>query len=304
MSVRSVGVVMEPKVAPEAEGVLIRRTIGSERLVLLDPFLLLDHLTVPPVDGEPQELGFPRHPHRGIETLTYVLTGAVHHKDSCGNDSRVEAPGTQWMTAGGGIFHEEYFTAGPKGCEAVQIWFNLPAIQKMKPASYHPAQPSDIPEIALEGGATVRVIAGTLAGTTGPLQGIAVEPLYLDVYLPAGATVMLPAPAGQTTFAYVVRGNATFGEGAGAKTATVARLVIFCDGDSVQVSAPINTEIDAEIDAEIDTEIDTEEAGTRFLFVSAPPLREPVLQYRSLVMNTIEEMKQALDDLEQGTFAR
>jgi len=285
MSSRSVGIVMEPKEAPEAEGVLIRRTIGSERLVLLDPFLLLDHLTVPPVQGVPQELGFPRHPHRGIETLTYVLTGAVHHKDSCGNDSRVGAPGTQWMTAGGGIFHEEYFVAGEKGCEAVQIWFNLPASQKMKPASYRPGQPTEIPEVTLEGGAVVRIIAGTLAGSTGPMQGIAVDPIYLDVHLPAGVSVTLPAPPGQTTFAYPVHGHATFGGGAGAKTATTARLVIFCDGDGVLVTAPPDQDV-------------------RFIFVSAAPLHEPVLQYRSLVMNSIEEMKQALDDLEQGTFAK
>ena len=284
MSYREVAIVMEPKEAPEAEGVLIRRTIGSERMVLLDPFLLLDHLSLPMTGGETNIHGFPRHPHRGIETLTYVLAGQVHHKDSKGNDSRVGAPGTQWMTAGRGIFHEEYFAADAGGCEGLQIWFNLPAAEKMKPAAYRAAQAAEIPEITLEGGAVVRIVAGTLEGKTGPMEGIAVQPTCLEVILPEGATVTLPAPVGETAFAYLVRGRATFGEGSGSKEAEAARLVVFCDGEGVQVTAGAE--------------------GARFLFVTARPLREPVLQYRSLVMNTVEEMKQAIEDIEQGVFDR
>ena len=285
MNTRSVGIVMEPKEAAEAEGVLIRRTIGSERLVLLDPFLLLDHLTVPPGSDASDGVGFPRHPHRGIETLTYVLSGRVHHKDSKGNDSSVSAGGAQWMTAGAGIFHEEYLEPHQDGCEALQIWFNLPASEKMKPAGYRPAQAAEVPEAVLEGGVTVRVIAGAFEGKVGPLQGVAVNPTYLDVHLPAGTSITLPAPQGKTAFAYLYRGQAGFGEGDGVKGTLAARLVIFCDGEGVQAMAP-----------------DSEDA--HFIFVTAQPLREPVLQYRSLVMNTVEEMKQALDDLEQGTFDR
>lgn len=283
MKSRSVGIVMEPKEAAEAEGVLIRRTIGSERLVLLDPFLLLDHLTVPASSDAAQGIGFPRHPHRGIETLTYVLSGRVHHKDSLGNDSSVGAREAQWMTAGGGIFHEEYLEPHEEGCEGLQIWFNLPSAEKMKPAGYLPAFAREIPEVTLEGGATARVVAGMLKGNTGPLQGIAVHPTYLDVHLPAGATVTLPAPPGETAFAYLYRGQAAFGEGDGLKEVSAARLAIFCDGDGVCASASSGEE-------------------ARFIFVTARPLHEPVLQYRSLVMNTVEEMKQALDDLEHGTF--
>jgi redox-sensitive bicupin YhaK (pirin superfamily) len=285
MSLRSVGIVMDPKEAAEAEGVLIRRTVGSERLVLLDPILLLDHLTVPPSSEAAQGIGFPRHPHRGIETLTYVLAGQVHHKDSRGNDSGVGALGTQWMTAGRGIFHEEYLEPGEAGCEALQIWFNLPAAEKMKPAGYRPAQANDIPEVVQEGGATVRVVAGTFAGETGPLKGVAVDPTYLDVHLPAGATVTLPAKPGETALAYLYRGQATFGTGTDARSAAAARLIVFCDGEGVQVTAAA-------------------EETARFIFVTARPLGEPVLQYRSLVMNTVEEMKQALDDLDNGTFDR
>ncbi|MCW3054908.1 MAG: Pirin domain protein [Chthonomonadales bacterium] len=282
---RSVGIVMDPKEEHEGEGVLIRRTIGSERMVLLDPILLLDHLTVPPSSDAAEGIGFPRHPHRGIETLTYVLAGHVHHKDSRGNDSGVGAHGTQWMTAGRGIFHEEYLEPGESGCEALQIWFNLPAAEKMKPAGYRPAQAEEIPEVELAGGATVRVVAGVFEGKTGPLQGVAVDPTYLDVHLPAGVSVTLPARQGETALAYLYRGQAIFGTGDGATSVAAARLIVLCDGEGVQVTA-------------------SAEEAARFIFVTARPLNEPVLQYRSLVMNTVEEMKQALDDLQNGTFDR
>ena len=285
MSIRSTGIVMEPKEAAEAEGVLIRRTIGSERMVLFDPFLLLDHLSVLPASDAAQGIGFPRHPHRGIETLTYVLAGRVHHKDSLGNDSGVGANGTQWMTAGRGIFHEEYLEPGETGCEALQIWFNLPAAAKMKSAGYRPAQADEIPEITLEGGATAHLVAGNFQGKSGPIQGIAVQPTYLDVHLPAGATVVLPAAQGEAALAYLYRGQASFSTEEGAEPIAAPRLILFCDGDSVQATA-------------------AKEEAARFIFVAAQPLREPVLQYRSLVMNTVEEMKQALDDLENGVFDR
>lgn len=282
-SVRSVGIVMDPKEEHEGEGVLIRRTVGSERLVLLDPILLLDHLTVPPSSDAAQGIGFPRHPHRGIETLTYVLAGHVHHKDSRGNDSGVGALGTQWMTAGRGIFHEEYLEPGETGCEALQIWFNLPAAEKMKPAGYLPGQAAEIPEVVLENGATVRIVAGVFEGLTGPMRGIAVDPTYLDVHLPAGAAVTLPAKQGETAMAYLYRGQASFGSGSEAKPVAAAHLVVLCDGESIEVTA-------------------SAEEAARFILVTARPLNEPVLQYRSLVMNTVEEMKQALEDLQNDTF--
>jgi redox-sensitive bicupin YhaK (pirin superfamily) len=189
------------------------------------------------------------------------------------------------MTAGRGIFHEEYLEPGETGCEALQIWFNLPAAEKMKPAGYQPAQADAVPEVVTESGATVRVVAGAFEGKTGPIQGVAVDPTYLDVHLPAGATVLLPAKPGETAMAYLYRGQATFGVAEGAKPVAAARLVVFCDGDGVQVTA-------------------SADEAARFIFVAARPLHEPVLQYRSLVMNTVEEMKQAIDDLQNGTFDR
>ncbi len=278
---RPVGIVMDPTKADEAEGVTIRRTVGSERLIYLDPFLLLDHLHVAPAD-ETRSVGFPRHPHRGIETLTVVYAGRVHHRDSLGNDDGIGAGGSQWMTAGGGIFHAEMLEVGPEGNEALQLWFNLPAAEKMKPAAYRAAGGEGVPTVELPGGGSVRVVAGAFGGKAGAFEGIAVRPTVLDVTLPAGATAELPAPEGESTFAYLLHGRATFGNGA--KEAASPQLVIFDEqgGDVVRATA-------------------TEDA--RLLFVSARPLREPVLQYRSLVMNNVGQMRQALADIEAGTFA-
>jgi redox-sensitive bicupin YhaK (pirin superfamily) len=284
---RPVAFVADPTAAEEAEGVTIRRTVGGERLVLLDPYLLLDHLYAP-AGTEPRAVGFPRHPHRGIETLTYVFTGGkVHHRDSLGNDDAIGAGGSQWMTAGGGIFHEEMLEAAPgEEVEALQIWFNLPAAEKMKRPAYQAAKDGDVPEVALPGGASVRVVSGTVGGATGPFTGIAVRPTYVDVRLPAGASVELPAPAGETAFAYVVRGGVTFGDGAGAKAAAGPQLAVFgTGGDTVRATASGDGE-------------------ARFVFVSARPLNEPVLQYRSLVLNTVDQVREALKDIENGTFAK
>jgi hypothetical protein len=175
MNVRRVGIVMDPKEVHEAKNVNIRRTIGGEQLVLLDPILLLDYLHVPPSQTA-HTVGFPWHPHRGIETLTYVIQGRVHHKDSLGNDDGVTSRGSQWMTAGGGIFHEEMLEPGTDGCEALQIWFNLPACGKMKRPAYAAARGADMAQVALPGGATAHVIAGSLGGADGPFSGIAVQP--------------------------------------------------------------------------------------------------------------------------------
>jgi quercetin 2,3-dioxygenase len=281
MTIRSAGIVMTPIESDEAQGVRIRRTIGSDKLVLLDPFLLLDHMSVAG-GGDAKEIGFPLHPHRGIETLTYVMAGRVHHRDSLGNDDSIGPGESQWMTAGGGIFHSEMVeVTGPEGHEGLQIWLNMPAAEKMRSPTYRAARTADI-GVVEKGGSIVRVIAGTFEGVTGPFAGILAEPLYLDVRLAAGDSITIPTPAGYTAFAYTYLGTSKFGEAGTA--AEPANLVIFTDGDAVKAVAG-----------------DTE---TRFLLVAAKPMREPVLQYRSLVMSTVEEMQQALTDLENGTFAK
>ncbi len=277
MSSRKVAFVFPPTVADEAPGVTIRRTIGGERLVLLDPFLLLDHVTIDPAKSG-GEVGFPRHPHRGIETLSYVLAGQVAHKDSLGNEGQVGPGGSQWMTAGNGIYHAEGLIPDDDGGEFLQLWFNLPRSQKRIPAAYVGAPADTIPVVETEI-YTVRVVAGTFADATGPFRGIAVAPTVLDVYLSANQSITLPAPAGETAFAYVTAGTLI----ADGKTAMTPELMAFTDGDDVTVSAGEN--------------------GARFLFVAATPLNEPVLQYRSLVMNTVEDIRETLQMMEDGTFA-
>jgi redox-sensitive bicupin YhaK (pirin superfamily) len=284
---RPVAIVMQPTEAHEAEGVTIRRTIGSERMVLLDPILLLDHLQVQPT-GEAKTMGFPRHPHRGIETLTYVLSGRVHHRDSLGNDSSVGTGGSQWMNAGSGIFHAEMLelaASNKEGVEAIQLWFNIASCAKMNPPNYAAATPETIPTIPVDGGGTVAVIAGEFKGVAGAFEKINAQPTYLGIVLPANTSLVLPAPSGQTTLIYLYRGSASFGYTGSHKNVTGPSLIVFGDGNTVEiVTSP------------------TEEA--HFIFVSARPFGEPVLQYRSLVMNTVDEMRQALRDLEQGTFTR
>lgn len=283
---RSVGILMTPQEVHEAKGVTLRRTIGSDKLVLLDPFLLLDHMSVGPVaaGGEPEEIGFPMHPHRGIETLTYVMAGHVRHRDTMGNTDTIGPWESQWMTAGGGLFHEELVQVGAEGHLGLQIWFNLPAREKMKPPMYRAARINEIPEIVQSGGAVIRIVAGQVDGVNGAFEGIAVNPTYLDVRLPPGATARLPAPPGQNAFAFTYQGSAHYGE-AGAEIESIPyTLAIFADGDGVTAVAR------------------GEEC--RFIFVAANPLNEPVLQYRSIVMNTVDEMQKALDDLKHNTFTR
>jgi len=282
MATRQVGIVMTPSQAHEAKGVTINRTIGSDKLILLDPFLLLDHLTVANDGTDASEIGFPRHPHRGIETLTYVFTGRVKHKDSLGNEEIVDAGETQFMRAGAGIFHEEMVFADAGEHESLQLWINLPAAGKMTPPTYQAAHNEEVPEVTIENGGLVRVVAGQFGGATGPLKESASNLTYLDVHLPAGASVTIPAPEGDTALAYVYKGNLAFGEELTA--AKNPNLVIFVEqGDTVTATAG--------------------DTDARFIFVSAKPWNEPVLQYRSLVLSNVGQMKQALDDLAKGTFA-
>jgi quercetin 2,3-dioxygenase len=193
MKNRQAGFVFAPTPTDEAPGVTIRRAIGGERMAILDPFLLLDH---PTVAASSDVVGFPRHPHRGIETLSYVLVGEVGHKDSLGNEGTVGAGGAQWMTAGNGIFHEEMLIPGPDGAEFLQLWFSLPRDQKRIAPAYVGAQANEVPEVVVVG-ATVRVVAGSFQGVEGPFHGIAVQPTVLDVSLEAGQSLDIPTAAGE-----------------------------------------------------------------------------------------------------------
>jgi redox-sensitive bicupin YhaK (pirin superfamily) len=278
--------------------VRLRRAFGFGNTTEFDPFLLLDDFR----NDNPEEYlaGFPWHPHRGIETITYVLAGNVEHGDSLGNRGNLGAGDVQWMTAGSGILHQEMPKGDSKGrMHGFQLWANLPSSLKMSAPRYQDVSASDIPEVTDEDGTRVRVICGTFWGRTGPVDGVAADPRYLDVYVPAGVRKRLPVEMSRHAFAYVFAGGGTFrdaSEPQPVRTDHVAgppehgadvqnrSLVLFDAGDEVTVQAG--------------------EEGIRFLLVSGQPLEEPVAWYGPIVMNTAEQLQQAYAELRDGTFIK
>ena len=281
-SLRKVHTIIDPTPVVEGAGVRLKRSLGGEQLNYLDPFLLFDHFGS--INAVDYEAGFPMHPHRGIETVTYMLTGEVLHRDTLGNAGSIGAGGVQWMTAGGGILHEEMPQVRPEGNEGFQLWVNLPAGLKMSQPRYQDIASQDIPEVTTEEGVTIRMIAGQVADMKGAVTGIAANPTYLDVTIPAHGSFTQSVSLGQTAFAYVFKGKADFVENDEGKSTEIAstKLVVLEDGELVKIK--------------------TGEVGARLLIISALPLREPVARYGPFVMNTQEEIQQALKDLQQGTF--
>jgi quercetin 2,3-dioxygenase len=279
---RKIDKIIEAQPVTEGAGVKLKRSIGTDMLDYLDPFLLFDHFeSSNPPD---YEAGFPLHPHRGIETVTYVLRGEVQHKDTLGNSGSIGAGDVQWMTAGRGIMHEEMPQVRPEGVAGFQLWVNLPAKLKMAKPRYQEVRASEIPEIKKEGGARIRVITGTVDGVRGPVTGIAANPIYLDLYVPADASAIQHIQRGHAAFAYVFEGKARFAGGDRSEGTVVSspRLVVLGDGDYVKVI--------------------TNDSPVRMLLVSGKPLREPIARYGPFVMNTQEEIAQTLQELRQGTF--
>jgi redox-sensitive bicupin YhaK (pirin superfamily) len=279
---RKIERIIDPEAVVEGAGVRLKRSIGTQTLDYLDPFLLLDHFASS--NPEDYKAGFPMHPHRGIETVTYLLTGAVHHKDTLGNSGTIGPGDVQWMTAGRGIMHAEMPQVRPEGIVGFQLWVNLPAKLKMTQPRYQEVLSSEIPEIEKEGGAKIRIITGTIDGTSGPVSEIAADPIYLDVTVPPHASFTQPIERGHTAFAYVFDGEAEFGGSDTERGTKIShpRLVVLADGDYVNVT--------------------TDKSPVRFLLVSGKPLHEPISRYGPFVMNTREEIEQALRDLQQGTF--
>jgi hypothetical protein len=278
---RNVLEVVEPIYVMEGAGVLLRRTIATSRLDYLDPFLLFDHFgSDDPADYLP---GFPMHPHRGIETVTYMLSGNVNHKDSLGNSGTIGEGDVQWMTSGSGILHEEMPQKPDEGkLEGFQLWVNLPAKLKMTKPRYQEVKSSEIPEITWDDGARVKVIAGEVSGVNGPVKEIFADPEYLDVSIEAGGYFEHRVPDDHTVFAYVFEGQGVFDEGGTEVSAT--NLVIFEDGDLLKVNS--------------------KETSLRFLLISGKPMNEPIARYGPFVMNTTEEIGEALKDLREGTFVK
>lgn len=276
--IRTVREVIHPEMVSDGAGVKLRRGIASRALDYLDPFLLFDHFGSDNPDD--YVAGFPTHPHRGIETVTYMLSGVVNHRDSLGHSGSIGAGDVQWMTAGSGILHEEMPQLRGGHLGGFQLWVNLPAKLKMSSPRYQDYAASSIPIVTANNGAIVKVIAGEFQKARGPVTGIAADPAYLDISLPAGVEVNHSIPLGHAAFAYVFEGAVDFGAGA----VPSPNLVVFADGDFVEARAG--------------------DSGTRFLLVSGKPIGEPVARYGPFVMNTQAEIREALRDLERGTFIR
>ncbi|RPJ85442.1 MAG: pirin family protein [Acidobacteria bacterium] len=299
MSLRPVKRLVKAKPTLEGAGVHLRRAFGFGDTSEFDPFLLLDDFR----NENPEDYlaGFPWHPHRGIETITYVLAGTVEHGDSIGNRGAIEAGDIQWMTAGSGIVHQEM----PKGDEAgrmhgFQLWANLPAALKMTPPRYQEVKSRDIPEVTDDDGTRVRVVCGSFWGRRGPVEGIAADPVYIDVTVPAGRLKSLPVETARHAFAYVFGGSGRFC-GASEPLAVPTEGVGWAD---TSLSTEAGNRSLVLFDRGDDLTVQAGEDGIRFLLVSGRPLREPVAWYGPIVMNTQEELRRAFAELQRGTFLK
>jgi len=300
MSIRPVKRMLESRPTIEGAGVKLRRAFGFGDTKETDPFLLFDDFR----NENPEDYlaGFPWHPHRGIETITYVLSGSVSHGDSLGNAGTLGAGDVQWMTAGSGILHQEM----PQGDQAgrmhgFQLWANLPASLKMTTPRYQDVVARDVPEVTDDDGTRVRIVCGSFGGKAGPVDGIAADPRYLDVWVPPGRRKTLQVETTSNAFAYVFEGSGTFRDASAPQAVRTDRvgpavasppaeeagnrsLVLFDRGDEVTVQAG--------------------EGGIRFLLVSGRPIEEPVAWYGPIVMNTEEELRRARAELRDGTFIK
>jgi len=299
MSLRPVKRISLARPTIEGAGVHLQRAFGFGTTNDFDPFLLLDDFRNE--DPEAYLAGFPWHPHRGIETITYVLAGTVNHGDSLGNKGTLGAGDVQWMTAGSGILHQEMPKGDARGwMHGFQLWANLPSSKKMTNPRYQDVPSTEIPELVDDDGTKVRIICGEFWGKTGPVEGIAADPRYLDVFVPPGRRKTLPVETYRHAFAYVFEGSGKFravSEPVAVRTERVGSasgetveeagnrsLVLFDKGDEITVQAG--------------------NSGIRFLLVSGKPLEEPVAWQGPIVMNTQEELRQAFAELQTGTFIK
>ncbi len=299
MSIRPVKKLVKAKPTMEGAGVHLQRAFGFGDTKETDPFLLLDDFR----NERPEDYlaGFPWHPHRGIETITYVLSGDVEHADSLGNQGVIGAGDVQWMTAGSGIIHQEMPHGTLEGqMHGFQLWANLPSSLKMTAPRYQEVESAAIPEITDDDGTKIRVICGSIWGQTGPIDGIAADPQYVDVWVPPHTKKSIPVETTRSAFAYVFEGSGKFcnasdplavpTEGVGWADTTLYEeaddrsLILFDRGDEVTVEAG--------------------EHGIRFLLISGKPLQEPVAWYGPIVMNTQEEIRQAFAEYQAGTFLK
>lgn len=278
-NLREISQIIEPQVTIEGAGVRLLRSIAPKVSNQFDPFLLFDHFAFnDPLEGPIR--GFPMHPHRGIETVTYMLEGTTAHRDSIGNEGRIGPGDVQWMSSGRGILHEEMPRRSESGnIYGFQLWVNLPSHLKMSEPRYQDVSATTIPTHE-KGGVRIRIVAGTVEGVNGPVEDIAASPLYMDVMLAPASLWHFPVPEGHTLVAYVFEGEGVFsGETVGA-----VKMVKFGDGDHITVQ--------------------TENDPVRFMLMAGAPFKEPIVPYGPFVMNTIEEIQDTLKELRSGTFAK
>ena len=299
MSLRPVKRVLTPKDTLEGAGVRLKRAFGFGNTEEFDPFLLFDDFR----NERPEDFlkGFPWHPHRGIETITYVLAGSVDHGDSLGNKGSLGAGDVQWMTAGSGIMHQEMPKGDPKGrMHGFQLWANLPSSLKMTAPRYQDVKAAAIPEIVDDDGTRVRVVVGKFWGKSGPVDGIAADPIYIDVSVPAGKSKRLPVEVSRHAFAYVFSGSGSFRDASDPRPVRTDAL----DGAGEQPSADVGNRSLVLFDRGDEVVVCAGDEGVRFLLVSGKPLEEPVAWHGPIVMNTQEELQQAFAELRDGTFIK
>ena len=278
-NLRTVSQIIEPQTAIEGAGVRLLRSIAPKASNHFDPFLLFDHFAFnDPLEGPMR--GFPTHPHRGIETVTYMLEGTTAHRDSLGNAGVIGHGDVQWMSAGRGILHEEMPKRGPSGnIIGFQLWVNLPSHLKMSEPRYQEINTSTIPTYEKDG-VKIRVVAGTVEGVTGPVTDIAAAPLYMDVELAPASEWHFPIPEGHTLVTYIFEGEGVFS----GETVDSPKMLKFNDGDHIHVK--------------------TENDNVRFMLIAGAPFKEPIVPYGPFVMNTIEEIQETLRELRNGTFIK
>ncbi len=283
MTNRKLQAVIESVAASDGAGVKLRRSLGSRPNLHFDPFLMLDEFFSD--DPDDYLAGFPSHPHRGFETVTYMLDGRMRHEDTFGNRGDLGPGDVQWMTAARGIIHSEMPQQTAGRMRGFQLWINLPSREKMKPAAYRDIPGREIPTVALDGGGELRVIAGTFsqssATTEGPVGGLSTEPLYYDLRLPATGSAVIPLPRGHNAFLYVYEGDAVVGDDARSLPFRAAGLLT--PGDAIRVEAG--------------------QRGVQLLLLAGKPIGEPVVQYGPFVMNSVQEIERAIVDYQSGRLA-
>jgi redox-sensitive bicupin YhaK (pirin superfamily) len=293
MTTRRIAKIFKSIPTIEGAGVHLKRAFGLSHVPQFDPFLMLDDFHT----SNPDEYlaGFPWHPHRGIETITYVLEGLVEHGDSMGNKGSIGAGDVQWMTAGSGIIHQEMPQESPTGSMwGFQFWANLPASCKMMAPRYQDVKAADIPEVVIKGGVTVKVIAGEIEGMKGPVGDVVIEPEMLDISIPTGKQFSHQVRSGYTAFAYILSGEGHFDDQSDDPSGSGVEHRGVCAAETVVLFERSGTVVT----------VATADTPVRFLFVSGKPLGEPVAWHGPIVMNTQEELRIAFEEYQSGTFVK